>query len=250
MPKLIDLTGQRFGRWTVLQKAESRNKHVYWLCKCDCGTIKEVKGASLREGKSQSCGCLHKQLSKKICSQVGKKNIRNLIGQQFGEWTVLKDSGKRRSNGGIIWTCQCSCGTIKDVRGHSLISGYSTNCGCKKINSKGELKIFNLLTENQIPFKHEYSFNDCRFEDTKQLARFDFYVNNSYIIEFDGQQHFIYSDSEKTWNTKEHFLKTKERDEYKNQWCRKNNIPLIRIPYTQYQSLTIDDLLLETTIWL
>ena len=40
MPKLVDLTGQRFGKLTVLKKAPSRNGKVYWLCQCDCGNIK------------------------------------------------------------------------------------------------------------------------------------------------------------------------------------------------------------------
>ena len=40
MPKLIDLTGQKFGRWTVLERAFNGKREVYWLCQCDCGTIK------------------------------------------------------------------------------------------------------------------------------------------------------------------------------------------------------------------
>ena len=47
--------------------------------------------------------------------------------------------------------------------------------------------------------------------------------------------------------TKENFKKTKEKDNYKNEWCKKNGIPLIRIPYTKLSSLTIEDLRLETT---
>ena len=62
MPAFIDLTGQKFGRWTVLEKAPSKNKAVYWICQCECGEIKEVKAASLRSGKSKSCGCLQKDL--------------------------------------------------------------------------------------------------------------------------------------------------------------------------------------------
>jgi hypothetical protein len=54
----IDLQGMRFGRWTVLSEA-GRDKHrkILWTCKCDCGTIREVNGAGLRNGDSQSCGC-------------------------------------------------------------------------------------------------------------------------------------------------------------------------------------------------
>lgn len=55
----IDLTGQRFGRWTVLGKAEHEvGKHPVWECQCDCGKIKAVSHSSLINGKSQSCGCM------------------------------------------------------------------------------------------------------------------------------------------------------------------------------------------------
>lgn len=60
-----DLTGQRFGSLTVIERAENRNGRPYWLCKCDCGTIKEVRGQHLRYGKIVSCGC------------VGRENCRS-----------------------------------------------------------------------------------------------------------------------------------------------------------------------------
>ena len=58
MPKKIDLTGQRFGRLLVIREAGRKNGHVAWLCKCDCGNEVVINGAYLRNGKSQSCGCL------------------------------------------------------------------------------------------------------------------------------------------------------------------------------------------------
>ena len=51
----LDLTGQRFGRWTVLKKDESKNRNVYWLCQCDCGRVASVTGSSLRYGRSTKC---------------------------------------------------------------------------------------------------------------------------------------------------------------------------------------------------
>jgi hypothetical protein len=58
---LIDLTGKRFGRWNVLNRAQNRGRALMWNCKCDCGTIKEVHGTSLKSGASKSCGCLLKE---------------------------------------------------------------------------------------------------------------------------------------------------------------------------------------------
>lgn len=82
-------------------------------------------------------------------------------------------------------------------------------------------------------------------------CRFDFYVNQEYIIEFDGKQHFEECKGrENTWFTEENLKTIRQRDEYKNNWCKKHNIPLIRIPYYVLENLTIEDLLLETTKYL
>lgn len=59
MARGIDITGQRFGRWLVLSRAGARNAgDLFWLCRCDCGTEREVAGYSLRKADSRSCGCL------------------------------------------------------------------------------------------------------------------------------------------------------------------------------------------------
>ena len=96
-------------------------------------------------------------------------------------------------------------------------------------------------TQLNIPFNYQYRFNDF------QIKEFDFYVNNQYIIEYDGIQHFQYKNNN-GWNNKENFEKTRERDLIKNKYCFDNNIPLIRIPYNA--EYTINDLKLETTRFL
>ena len=116
----------------------------------------------------------------------------------------------------------------------------------KKSGSKGELKIEQLLTVNNISFIREATFGTCLFEDTGYPARFDFYVSDKYLIEFDGVQHFKpdhgYWKMEENW-----FEKIQIRDKFKNDWCKENDIPLIRIPYTRLDALCIEDLILETT---
>lgn len=59
VPPLIDITGQTFGKWTVLQAAEIRTTtgHRQWLCRCVCGTERVVPGGNLKNGASVSCGC-------------------------------------------------------------------------------------------------------------------------------------------------------------------------------------------------
>ncbi len=65
MPKLIDLTGQKFGRLLVLRRGPNANNRLpKWVCLCDCGTKRTVAGDSLREGHTRSCGCLQRERAK------------------------------------------------------------------------------------------------------------------------------------------------------------------------------------------
>jgi len=57
-----DLTGHRFGRLTVIERAGSQNKQPTWLCKCDCGNEVVVLSGNLRRGNTKSCGCLHREI--------------------------------------------------------------------------------------------------------------------------------------------------------------------------------------------
>ena len=62
MNKLIDLMGQKFGRLTVIERAENtKDGRAQWKCKCDCGNELIVRGKNLRNGSTKSCGCLQKE---------------------------------------------------------------------------------------------------------------------------------------------------------------------------------------------
>jgi hypothetical protein len=64
-----DLTGQTFGRWTVLCFVDV--KPTRWLCHCDCGVERVVKAKSLRDGDSRSCGCLSRERASKRATKHG-----------------------------------------------------------------------------------------------------------------------------------------------------------------------------------
>ena len=66
MPRTLDLVGQKFSRWTVLSKHPERGDRgrVLWLCKCECGVKRLVAAASLRNGRSHSCGCYSSERKK------------------------------------------------------------------------------------------------------------------------------------------------------------------------------------------
>lgn len=74
----IDLAGQRFGRWTVLEEdGRDERGRVLWRCRCDCGTERAVKGWRLREGTNRSCGCLRRETS----AELGRKTATHGMSQ-------------------------------------------------------------------------------------------------------------------------------------------------------------------------
>lgn len=71
MPALLDLTGQRFTRLTVLGRAGlTGNRHPAWRCRCDCGNITVVGGGELRTGNTRSCGCYRRD----VMPELSRKN--------------------------------------------------------------------------------------------------------------------------------------------------------------------------------
>ena len=233
--KFIDITGQRFGKLTVLEKLPHKDNQntILYKCQCDCGTIIEARSTSLRYGSTASCGSAE-------CRGVKK----NIAGKRFGKLTVIKESDyKSPHHLNTYWECKCDCGNTTIVNGSYLRIGMTQSCGC--LTSKGELKINELLNMNNINYIAQKTFDTCRFKVSNRLARFDFYLTDyNCLIEYDGEQHFEPFGYDKDLSK---FISTQERDAYKNQWCKDNNIPLIRIPYTKLNTLSIEDLMLETT---
>lgn len=90
-------------------------------------------------------------------------------------------------SGIIYWHCRCDCGQERDISGLSLRNGTSLSCGAHSNISKGNEKIKKILQKTKIPFELEKKFDTCR--DINPLP-FDFYINNEYLVEYDGVQHF------------------------------------------------------------
>lgn len=234
MGKKLDLTNQKFGKLIVIKDSNKRDSSgcVIWECQCDCGNVTYASSGALRSGHKQSCGCKNKEQ----IQQVGQNNLIDITGQKFGKLTVIERDYTIKKDNRIFWKCQCDCGNIYIANGHSLRQGNLQSCGCLK--SKGEEKIAFLLQTANINYEREKIFSDF------SPYRFDFYVNNQYIIEYDGKQHF----QNYSWGKEIHTLQeTQERDKMKNKYCFQKNIPIIRIPYTHLNKLTLSDLLLETT---
>lgn len=244
MGKLIDITGQRFGRLTVIKRSTPIGiSPIKWRCQCDCGNICDITARNLKSGITQSCGCLHKE-------QLVQRNSKNStvhIGNRYGKLVVIKDLGLRKQksrNKNERWSlCKCDCGNICEVSNNQLQSGTKKSCGC--LVSKGELKIEQCLQEHQVHYIKQYSFDDLR-TSKGGIPKFDFAVfKNSqleYLIEFDGKQHFT-GMNKGIWSHTETLEVIQKRDEQKNQYCLDRGIILKRIPYTDFSSFTYEDLI-------
>jgi very-short-patch-repair endonuclease len=110
---------------------------------------------------------------------------------------------------------------------------HLNNHGCPSCNdSKGEKMLSNFFTKNKIYYKKQFTFNDCLGLGGRKLP-FDFYlIEYNILVEFDGRQHFEIVEAFGGLNN---FLKLKENDEIKNNYCLMNKIKLIRIRYNNIE---------------
>lgn len=156
---VIDLTGQKFGRWTVLERAPKPEGNTstcaFWLCQCECGNKKVVSSNSLRQGKSLSCGCYNHD------SHASK--YQDLTGQIFGQLEVLQKvpRPKHLKSAGTYWLCRCQCGKEKIIYGRSLTTGSTTSCGSCRSNIVDDLtgQIFDQLTVIERDFSRPSNNN-------------------------------------------------------------------------------------------
>lgn len=181
----------------------------------------------------------------------------DLVGKRFGKLEVIAKAETKCTGGKTMYICKCDCGSNPiTVRGTNLTpkkgetTGRVTSCGCS--GSVGEMNIIKILTEHKKTFAREYTFPGLT---SKKPLRFDIAVMNEknellYLIEFDGEQHFPEGVTGQGWNTIENYEGTHKRDIAKNIFCKKNNIPLIRIPYTERHTMTIEMLTPETSQYL
>ena len=231
----IDETNNKYGRLTVLYRAENtKTGRAVWHCRCDCGNELDVLGKNLRNGNTQSCGCLQRERA--IESNI--KRADSLIGQRFGKLTVLEEigfithsSGKRSR----VYKCLCDCGNYCEVQHQYLTCGDTTSCGC--LRSKGEFQIAQLLKEHNIDFQQEFSFEDLK---DKLPLRFDFAIFKNKkifcLLEFQGEQHTLTSNG---FYSEELIKHDKQKEEY----CNKNNIRLEKIYYKKNHNITWKELL-------
>lgn len=200
-----DLTGKKFGRWTVIKlhhKKQLFNKEgirkrylYYWLCKCDCGTERAVLGNSLTTGQTKSCGCLKRERVKEVRTKHGLSGTKlKGIYNSMKERCYNKNDKNYLDYGGRgIKVCQEWQDDFMNFYNWAMANGYKEG-----------------LTIDRIDNDKGYSPNNCRWATMKEQCR---HRRNSHLIEYNGKIQCISAWAEE-YNLKDKLL----HDRLKAKW--------------------------------
>lgn len=240
-----DLIGKKFYRLTVIGLSTKKKGTTYlWECKCACGNEDIVYATTyqLTHGRKKSCGCLHTEQRRAL----GRSKKKHSSGDIIGHYELLYDTNKR-ADGKVVWLCKCLlCGRYKEISSAYMRHNGDNMplCDCEEVHSRGENKIIQIFDKHNISYKRQYSFDNLRSNGKK--LRFDFKLEDGTLIEYDGIQHYQVHNTGFGEDTKE----IVRRDKIKNQYCLDNGIILIRIPYTHFEDLCLQDLVSDTSTFI
>lgn len=142
MSRIIDLTGERFGRLTVIEKANEKpekSSNAFWLCRCDCGKEVVISSPCLRKGISTSCGCYRSEYWRKKKTTHGKSQTR-----LAHIWYLMRARCNCKTNrayenygGRGISVCDEWSKSFTAFYDWSLANGYSDSLTIDRIDNDG-----------------------------------------------------------------------------------------------------------------
>lgn len=153
MGKIIDLTGRRFTRWTVVGFSHQVGSMLYWDCVCDCGTRRAVFGADLKRGGSLSCGCFMREANKQPRSHGMTKH------PAYRSWIYMKSRCGNSNNDGYYLYGQRGirvCERWKEFENFWADMGATWAAG---------------LTIERLDFDKGYEPGNCVWATRKEQAR-------------------------------------------------------------------------------
>ena len=201
----------------VLGEYKANKDVIKCKCKIDGTVFYPIPSNTLRGQGCPTCGQKSSADLRRLTHEEFKTRVKDVL----PNITILGEYKTRNEK--ILVVCQKD-GYSWEVKGGHLIDGH----GCPKCkSSKGEKLTENYLKEKCIDYEIQYKFKGCKH---KRELPFDFYLpKENTVIEYDGVQHFKPIDF---FGGVEGFERRKKSDITKNDYCSKNNIKIIRIPYT------------------
>lgn len=167
-----DLTGQKFGKLTVLKYSHSKNHRSYWLCQCECGNTTIVSASELRTENTKSCGCLRVELLLKRSITHGGKHTK-----LYDIWTSLKGRTLCKTNqryadyGGRGITICAEWLDFTKFEQWAKLNGYREG-----------------LTLDRIDNNKGYSPSNCRWTTYKEQ---NWNKRNNHFITYKGETHCL-----------------------------------------------------------
>lgn len=209
----MNLINKKFGRWFVIEK--DVQKRDYWICKCDCGTIRSVWQKNLLNKHSQSCGCISKEICSKRMTKLNTKH--NLVNTKlYGVWHSMlqrcyykRHQGYKNYGGRGIKVCDEWKNNFENFYKWAYKNGYK-----EELQNYGK----NKWTIDRIDVNKDYAPNNCRWitpleqGNNKRNNRFITYQNKTMTLNqwsrYLGINRVTLSDRLKSgWSIKDAFTK-------------------------------------------
>ena len=157
---------------------------------------------------------------------------------------IAEEKGRTPNDKSII-ECRCSCGRLFYTDVYNLMENINRCEVCRNAISHDEFLVSQFLDDNNIKYKEQFRFNSCKY---KKPLPFDFHLDDyDILIEIDGEQHFrpVRFGGMSQEEAEENFQKQKNKDSIKNDFCKKHNIPLLRISYEEINNEQYKDKILN-----
>jgi hypothetical protein len=192
--------GNKYGKLTVLSQWGLGSTHgeYYWLCHCDCGNVRIVRGSHLKSGNVKSCGCLRHHTP---------TNSFDFSGSKYGELKIIRKAGQS-GNGEFKYLCKCSCGKELIINRQSLIVGTG-HCGCKSTRGDNSAKRYMWNTYHNGALRRGLTFRLSLNEMWKIMQKSCYYCNAppmerklSHRGNPKSRQHFFANGIDRVDNTK------------------------------------------------
>lgn len=192
MKNIIDLSGQRFGKLTVISFNKKENGHYYWNCVCDCGKECIKDGGKLRRNETKSCGCLRVEKNSKHHDY--KTRLYRIYNGMKYSCNLKTDTGYKWYGSRGIKVCEEWMKDYQSFKNWALKNGYNDALSIERIDNDGDYEPNNC---KWIPLREQPKHT----RKTKQIEFNEkIYTMSGLAKEFNINRHTLYSRLKNGWS--------------------------------------------------